>query len=131
MRPAATGSPYSHPRASTPRHAPDARPNESPRRMSAVPRSFRPDDLYRFRVATDPRLSPDGSRVVFTVQTVAPTKDGYRSALWSVAADGGGEPRQLTIGARHDHHALFSPDGRWLAFLSDRRIHVEEEPAAG
>ncbi|HEX2754684.1 MAG TPA: S9 family peptidase [Candidatus Limnocylindrales bacterium] len=94
-------------------------------------RSFRPDDLYRFRIATDPRLSPDGSLAVFTVQTVAPAKDGYRHALWAVATDGDGSPRQLTIGVRHDRHGRFAPDGRSLAFLSDRRLHVEEEPAAG
>ena len=93
-------------------------------------RPFRPDDLYRLRVATEPRLSPDGSRVAFTVQTVAPGKDGYRHAIWAVDADGG-EPRRLTIGARHDTHARFSPDGRTLAFLSDRRLQVEEEPTAG
>ena len=94
-------------------------------------RSFRPDDLYRFRIATDPRLSPDGSLAVFTVQTVGPSKDGYRHALWAVATDGRGEARQLTIGARHDRDARFAPDGRTLAFLTDRRMHIEEEPAAG
>ena len=86
-----------------------------------MPRPFRPDDLYRFRVATDPRLSPSGDRVVFSVQTVAPAKDGYRHAIWSVPADGGGEARKLTIGARHDTAPRFAPDGRTLAFLSDRR----------
>ena len=96
-----------------------------------MPRPFRPDDLYRFRVATDPRLSPSGDRVAFTVQTVAPAKDGYRHAVWSVPTDGSGEARQLTLGARHDSSPRFSPDGRTLAFLSDRRMHVEEEPAAG
>ncbi|HEY8845341.1 MAG TPA: hypothetical protein VIM24_01680, partial [Candidatus Limnocylindrales bacterium] len=93
-------------------------------------RPFRPDDLYRLRVATEPRLSPDGSQVAFTLQTVAPGKDGYRHAIWAVDTDGG-EPRRLTIGARHDSHPRFSPDGRTLAFLSDRRLHVEEEPTAG
>jgi acylaminoacyl-peptidase len=96
-----------------------------------VPRPFRPDDLFRFRVASDPRLSPGGDRVVFSVQTVAPTKDGYRHAIWSVPADGGREARKLTIGARHDSAPRFAPDGQTLAFLSDRRMHVEEEPAAG
>ena len=96
-----------------------------------MPRPFRPDDLYRFRIATDPRLSPSGDRVVFTVQTVAPTKDGYRHALWSVPTDGSREASKLTIGARNDTTPRFSPDGRTLAFLSDRRIQVEEEPEAG
>jgi dipeptidyl aminopeptidase/acylaminoacyl peptidase len=88
----------------------------------------RPDDLYRLRVATQPRLSPDGRLAVFTVQTVAPGFDGYRQAIWAVPTDGASAPRQLTIGARHDQHARFSPDGRTLAFLSDRRTLTEEEP---
>jgi dipeptidyl aminopeptidase/acylaminoacyl peptidase len=95
-----------------------------------VTRPFRPDDLYRFRVATDPRLAPDGTRVVFTMQTVAPGKDGYRHALWAVDTDGDGQARQLTIGARHDRHPRFAPDGGSIAFLSDRRLHVEEQPGA-
>ena len=94
-------------------------------------RAFRPDDLYGFRIPTDPRLSPDGSLAVFTVQTVAPSKDGYRQALWSVPTSGDGPARRLTIGARADRHPRFAPDGRTLAFLSDRRLHVEEEPTAG
>jgi dipeptidyl aminopeptidase/acylaminoacyl peptidase len=92
-------------------------------------RPLAPDDLYRLRIPTDPRLSPDGSRATVTVQASAPRRDGYRQAIWLVPFDGG-EPRQLTIGARSDRHARFSPDGRSIAFLSDRRLHVEEEPDA-
>ncbi len=89
-----------------------------------------PEDVYRLRVPGDPRLSPDGSRVAFTLQTAAPAFDGYRSAIWSVPVDGSAEPRQLTLGAQHDGHPRFSPDGRTLAFLSDRRLRVEEDPQA-
>lgn len=101
-------------------------------RQPSVPRPFRPDDLYRFRIPTDPRLAPDGSAVAFTVQTVAPSRDGYRHAIWTVDIDpdDDNQARQLTIGARHDTTPRFSPDGRTLAFLSDRRLHVEEEPDA-
>ncbi|MDQ6795237.1 MAG: S9 family peptidase [Chloroflexota bacterium] len=95
-----------------------------------MPRPPCPDDLSRLRVATEPRLSPDGSLVTFVVQTVAPGQDGYRDAIWIVPADGSRPARQLTIGARHDRHPRFSPDGRRLAFLSDRRLAVEEDPAA-
>ena len=56
--------------------------------MPCLPRPPRPDDLYRLRIATEPRLSPDGASAVVTLQTVAPGFDGYRQALWLVPTDG-------------------------------------------
>jgi dipeptidyl aminopeptidase/acylaminoacyl peptidase len=94
-----------------------------------VPRAPRPDDLFRLRIATEPRLSPDGSVAVVTVQTVASGFDGYRRALWLVPTDGSRPPRPLTLGARHDRHPRFSPDGRTLAFISDRGRLLDEEIA--
>jgi dipeptidyl aminopeptidase/acylaminoacyl peptidase len=93
-------------------------------------RSLAPDDLFRLRIPTDPRLSPNGSAAALTLQTSTPRHDGYRHAVWLVPLDGSGEPRQLTIGSKHDRHARFSPDGRTIAFLSDRRVQVEEDPDA-
>ena len=93
-------------------------------------RPAEPDDLYALRIATDPRLSPDGRWVAFTVQTAAPRRDGYRHAIWLVPADGSSPARQVTIGAKHDRHPRFSPDGRTLAFLSDRRLVAEDMPGA-
>ena len=93
-----------------------------------MPRAARPDDLYRLRVPFEPRLSPDGRTVAFSVKRTAVGYDGYRHSIWTVPVDGSGEARQLTLGARTDRHARFSPDGRTLAFLSDRRLLVEEEP---
>jgi dipeptidyl aminopeptidase/acylaminoacyl peptidase len=93
-------------------------------------RAPRPDDIYRFRLATQPAISPDGRFVAFTLQTVAPGKDGYRHAIWMVRTDGREGPRQLTIGTKHDRRPRFSPDGRILAFISDRRLTAEELPGA-
>ena len=93
-----------------------------------MPRAPRPDDLYRLRIATEPRLSPDGRHAVVAVQTVAPRFDGYRHALWQVETDGTAPPRQITLGAEHDRHPRYSPDGRTLAFISDRRRRVDDEP---
>ena len=94
-----------------------------------MPRAPRPDELYRLRIATEPRLSPDGRHAVATLQTVAPGFDGYRHALWLVPTDGAAPPRQLTLGTKHDRHPRFSPDGRTLAFISDRRSVVEDVAA--
>ena len=91
-------------------------------------RPARPEDVYRFRIPTEPRLSPDGDRVVFTVKTATAGHDGYRTGLWIAPTDGGAEARPLTIGAKSDRHPRFSADGRTLAFLSDRRLLVEDEP---
>ena len=83
-------------------------------------RSPRPEDLYDLRVPTDVALSPDARWVVFSVKAVGPGKDGYRTALWIAPADGGAPARQLTAGAKNDTSPRWSPDGRTLAFLSDR-----------
>ncbi len=83
-------------------------------------RAPRPEDLYDLRVPTDVALSPDGRSVAFSVKTVAPGKDGYRTSLWLAPADGAAPARQLTAGARNDTSPRWSPDGRTLAFLSDR-----------
>ncbi|HEX5015770.1 MAG TPA: S9 family peptidase [Candidatus Limnocylindrales bacterium] len=97
-----------------------------------MPRALAPEDLYKLRIPTDPRVSPDGRHGLVTLQTSAPRGDGYRRSLWLVPLDeDAGEPRQLTIGARNDTHPRWSPDGRTVAFLSDRRHLLEEEPAAG
>ncbi|HKF85656.1 MAG TPA: S9 family peptidase [Candidatus Limnocylindrales bacterium] len=93
-----------------------------------MPRPARPDDVYRLAVPFEPRLSPDGARVVFTVKRSAIGKDGYREAIWSVPADGSAPAQQLTLGTRSDRSPRISPDGRTLAFISDRRLYAEEEP---
>ncbi|MGH2385324.1 MAG: S9 family peptidase, partial [Candidatus Limnocylindria bacterium] len=53
-------------------------------------------------------------------KAVAPGKDGYRSSLWIAPADGSTAARQLTVGSKSDTTPQWSPDGRTLAFLSDR-----------
>jgi dipeptidyl aminopeptidase/acylaminoacyl peptidase len=93
-----------------------------------VPRPPQPDDLYRLMVPMDPRVSPDGRVVAFTVKRSAVGRNGYRQSIWLAPTDGSAPARQLTIGHKTDRHARFSPDGRTLALISDRRLHTEEEP---
>ena len=93
-----------------------------------MPRPARPDDLFRLAVPFDPVLSPDGRHVAFSVKRTSVGHDGYRHSVWMAPTDGSSPARQVTIGGRTDRYPRFSPDGRTLAFISDRRLLVEEEP---
>jgi dipeptidyl aminopeptidase/acylaminoacyl peptidase len=79
-----------------------------------------PEDLFRLQFIDAAMLSPDGTRVVYQVRTIDREKDKYRSHLWMVPASGG-EPRQLTHGEGKNTGAAWSPDGKWIAFVSDRK----------
>ncbi len=82
-------------------------------------RSITIEDLYQFKFVGRPRISPDGSRVAYVVTIIDAHKHEYRSAIW-VAPVAGGEPRRFTAAPANASQPVWSPDGRWLAFLSER-----------
>ncbi|MBI5876930.1 MAG: S9 family peptidase [Chloroflexi bacterium] len=85
----------------------------------STPRPIAVDDLYRIKTAGDVQLSPDGARIAYVLTRIDAEADGYRSNIWIVPA-AGGAPAQFTSGSKSDSAPRWSPDGRWLAFLSDR-----------
>jgi dipeptidyl aminopeptidase/acylaminoacyl peptidase len=82
-------------------------------------RSITIEDLYAIQFLSRPRISPDGRRVAFVVTTIDEGKHEYRSSIW-VAPSDGGEATRFIGGTANAHSPCWSPDGRWLAFITDR-----------
>ena len=77
-------------------------------------------DVFDTKVLSSPQVSPDGQRVAFVVGDMY--QDGTpspKSQIWIVNNDGS-DCRPFSTGPRTDHSPRWSPDGEWLAFLSDR-----------
>jgi dipeptidyl aminopeptidase/acylaminoacyl peptidase len=79
-----------------------------------------PADLDRIADVAEPDVSPDGEYVVYSVTVTERESDKRQSDLWRVRYDGR-ERVQLTATPAHDEsQPRWSPDGRSIAFLSDR-----------
>ncbi len=78
---------------------------------------LKPMDIFDLEWVSDPRISPDGSRVVYTRGFMDVMQDRRRSNLWLARSDGSGQ-RPLTSGLGNDHSPRWSPDGKKLLYVS-------------
>ena len=77
------------------------------------------DDLINLKRAGAPAISPDGRHVAFIIRETNWDENAYETELW-LADVASGPPRQLTNAKRSSMQPGWSPDGAWLAFVSDR-----------
>ena len=85
------------------------------------------EDLLRVQNVSSPDISPDGTRIVYTVSTVDAEADKVSTHIWLAQWDGSGS-RQLTSRAGESESTpRFSPDGSVIAFISSR---AAEDPEA-
>ena len=84
------------------------------------------DDFVDLVQVSQPRISPDGQRVLFTKSEIKAWKDNKRvQSIWIANADGSNAHQFL--GSDKDRGAQWAPDGRHVAFLSTR----DQQPASG
>jgi len=77
------------------------------------------DDYFQIREVQDPQISPDGQWVSYTVKTAALKDDKNENRVW-VVPFAGGEAIAFTAEGVSSSHARWSPDGKYMAFLSAR-----------
>jgi len=66
-----------------------------------------------------PVISPDGTWFLYSVSRMDTKEDKSHSDLWMERWDGSGN-MQLTFGKESASHPEFSPDGKYISFLSSR-----------
>src|SRR6476646_5503177 len=82
-------------------------------------RPLEPADIFELKTVGDPRISPDGAWIAYTVSSLDKKEDATDTDIYMVAA-AGGPPVKLTSSKKPETSPRWSPDGRYLAFLSAR-----------
>jgi len=88
--------------------------------QAPVKRTLVPTDVYLLKNIDDPQISPDGKWVAYTVSSVDTAKDKRNSDIWMVSLDDKAASVQLTSSGEGESSPRWSPDGKYLSFLSAR-----------
>ena len=84
-----------------------------------APRAISIDDYFQIREVHDPQVSPDAKWFTYTVKTALLKEDKNEERIWMVPT-AGGAPLALTAEGVSSSHARWSPDDKFIAFLSAR-----------
>jgi dipeptidyl aminopeptidase/acylaminoacyl peptidase len=94
-------------------------PNATTTSSSAAKRPLRATDIFRVRDVRDPQMSPDGKWVAYTVTIADSARDKNDTDVWMASWDGK-ENIRITSSKDGESAPRWSPDGRYLSFISSR-----------
>lgn len=88
--------------------------------LSAQRRGITAEDYFAFETAGDPQIAPDGKWVAYTVTTIDQKINRRVSRIWIAALDGSHPPVPYSSEGSSSNSPRWSPDGRFMAFISAR-----------
>lgn len=84
------------------------------------------DEFFNSVSFASVEISPDGKSVVIGTERADWDQQIFRKDLWLYRTDGKPSPLMQLTESGHDTQPKWSPDGKWIAFLSDRKTQDDE-----
>ncbi len=88
--------------------------------QSTAKRKLKPSDIYRLQTLGDPQVSPEGNWIAYTLTSIDSALNKRNTDIWMISWDGK-QSVQLTNSTEAETQPRWSPDGKYLSFVSTRQ----------